>query len=112
MLHYSLFIHEMGSWFSLSLGGEVHVRPSLPFRNALFDLRGMPLESPSCNERKVRRIRVRPDKTGMRFSLAYFSIILALRWQLYIYPLPFFAEAGGQVRYSVPRAEATGLPSS
>lgn len=53
-------------------------RPSLPFRNALFDLRGMPLESPSCYERKVRRIRVRPDKTGMPFLLAYCSIILAL----------------------------------
>lgn len=61
------------------------MRMPLPFWNALFDLSLMPLECPSCNERKVSRIKAVPDKRGMCSLVA--SVTLALRpWQ---YTSPF-----------------------
>ena len=73
---------------ALSLRREIHVN-AFAFLECLFDLRVMPLESPSCNERKVRGLLVGPDKTGMR-SLVPSLSFLALRLWLYIY-FTFFA---------------------
>lgn len=63
---------------------------------------------PAMKERWGGRIRVRPDKTGMRFLLAYFSIFLALRWRLYIYiSFAFFCLSGwpSQIQCSTRRGD-------
>lgn len=83
MLHYSLFIHEMSGLFILSLWEEFMCLP-LPVWIALFDLRVMPLDCPSCDESRVRWIKVKPDKTGMCF-LVISPSFLALRIRLYTY---------------------------
>lgn len=92
MLHYSLFIHEMSGLFFPSLGEEFMCVP-LPVWNALFDLRAMPLECPSCDESKVRWIKVEADKTGMCF-LVTSPLFLALR--LCPYTLPFLPKGLGR----------------
>lgn len=63
-------------------GAEVHGAPALPLRNALCDLGDCP-----WNERKVRRIRVRPDKTGMRLA----SLPFGLGDGSYLWPLSLSA---------------------
>lgn len=63
----------------------------LPFWNALFDLRLMPLESPSCDERKVRWGNVRP----IRQECTSWFLLFWLWDGGYIYPLPFLPKGAG-----------------
>lgn len=107
MLHYSLFIHEMGACSFSPREERCLWAPPVPFRNALFDLRGMPLASPSCPERKVRRIRGRPDKTGMHFLLACLSFWLGDCSYIFI-SFPFFCLSGRRSQIQ----GSTGLLSS